>query len=221
MNLPNDSEVDSNQESSAQTDLSLLKRLIKGIGANAYGQVIVIIIQLVGVPILLRFWGTQLYGEWLILAAIPSYLSMVDLGFSLSAANDMTGRVARGNSHGTLVVFQSLSALVCTVILIGLLLSAVMIAVLPISLWMHISTISRSDASWILWLLAAGVLVQLADGVNHAGYRAHGEYAFHSFFYYSGLLSSTINSHGVLLLIGYGPVEAAFIMLIVRILLHF
>ena len=66
-------------------DHAIARRLRNGFGANAYGQLVVIIIQLAGVPILLHAWGTQLYGEWLILAAIPTYLSMTDLGFSQSA----------------------------------------------------------------------------------------------------------------------------------------
>jgi hypothetical protein len=76
-------------------DRHVTRRILHGLGANAYGQLVVIIIQLAGVPILLHAWGTQLYGEWLILAAIPTYLSMADLGFSQSAGNDMTAHGAR------------------------------------------------------------------------------------------------------------------------------
>src|SRR5437867_12754550 len=93
-------------------DNNIVQRLLKGFGANLYGQAVVVVIQLAGVPILLHYWQAQLYGEWLILFAIPSYLSMTDLGFSQSAANDMTARVARGDKSGALTVFQSLSALV-------------------------------------------------------------------------------------------------------------
>lgn len=201
----------------SQTDTTLLNRLIKGVGANAYGQVLVIIIQLVGVPILLRYWGAQLYGEWLILAAIPSYLSMVDLGFSLSAANDMTARVARGDRDGTLAIFQSLSVLVYVLIFVGIILSTLLFANLSVDRWMHLTAISISDSRWILWLLASSVLIQIADGVNHAGFRAHGEYAFHSFFNSTTLLVQQ-SATWMAALIGYGPVLAAFLMLIVRIL---
>ena len=78
-------------------DRHVTRRILHGLSANAYGQLVVIVIQLAGVPILLHAWGTQLYGEWLILAAIPTYLSMADLGFSQSAGNDMTARMARGD----------------------------------------------------------------------------------------------------------------------------
>ncbi len=35
-------------------------------------------IQLVSVPVFLHFWGPKLYGEWLVLSAIPVYLGFTD-----------------------------------------------------------------------------------------------------------------------------------------------
>lgn len=92
-------------------DVNVLRCIRNGFGANLYSQIVTVIVQLVGVPILLYSWGAQLYGEWLILSAIPAYLSMSDLGFSQSAGNDMTARVARNDRDGALSVFQSLGAL--------------------------------------------------------------------------------------------------------------
>ena len=90
-------------------DSRVVLRLFKGFGASLYGQAVVVVIQLAGVPILLSQWHAVLYGEWLILFAIPAYLSLGDLGFSLSAANDMTARVGRQDRAGALTVFQSLT----------------------------------------------------------------------------------------------------------------
>ena len=72
------------------------------------------------------------------------------------------------------------------------------------------------DTHWILWLLSASILIQLADGVNHAGFRAHGEYAFHSFFSSTTLLLQQLAIWTAAFL-GAGPVFAALYMLIVRI----
>src|SRR5438093_923862 len=118
-------------------DKNIVRRLLKGFGANLYGQAAVIVIQLAGVPILLNYWHPQLYGEWLILFAIPGYLSMTDLGFSQSAANDMTARVARGDKTTALTVFQSLSALVLLSALGGLLLVGAATILLPLGSWLH------------------------------------------------------------------------------------
>ena len=109
-------------------DHHVTRRILHGLGANAYGQLVVIIIQLAGVPILLQAWGTQLYGEWLILAAIPTYLSMADLGFSQSAGNDITARMAHGDAAGVMAVFQSLSVMVYWFALSGLVLVALLAA---------------------------------------------------------------------------------------------
>ena len=109
-------------------DRHVTRRILHGLGANAYAQLVIIIIQLAGVPILLHAWGTQLYGEWLILFAIPSYLSMTDLGFSQSAGNDMSARMARGDTAGTLAEFQSLSVMVYGVALAGQVVGALLAA---------------------------------------------------------------------------------------------
>lgn len=155
------------------------KRLVRGFGANAYGQAVTAIVQILGVPILLHSWGKELYGEWLILFAIPSYLSMTDLGFSQSAANDMTARAGRDDREGALKVFQSLAIMVYILVGIGLALSAAALYLLPLQDWLHFKLISGDEAKLILWLLSAQVLISLLNGVNHAGFRAAGEYALH------------------------------------------
>ncbi len=109
-------------------DSVVFKQILHGAGANVYGKgVIIIIIQLAGVPILLHYRGTRFYGEWLIPFATPSYLSMIDLGFSQSE---------------------------------------LFIATLPIQNWLHFPELSTSAMRWILWLLAAEVLIKLIDGPN-------------------------------------------------------
>lgn len=137
------------------------------------------VIQLISVPILLHAWGTGLYGEWLILFAIPAYLSMTDLGFSLSAANDMTARVSCGDRREALSVFQTLGILVFFATTVGFVLVSALLITLPINRWSSFHVMGTSEIRWILWFLAAEVLARLPDGITHAGFRANGEYAFH------------------------------------------
>ena len=79
--------------------ISLKNRIIKGISANLVSQVINAAIQLVSLPIFLKYWGADLYGEWLILSSIPIYLSMSDIGFGVAAANEMTMKIAQNKNH--------------------------------------------------------------------------------------------------------------------------
>jgi len=52
--------------------LPLRRRLLQGLGAQGFSKAVHIVIRLSEVPLLLAFWGTQLYGEWLMLSAIPA-----------------------------------------------------------------------------------------------------------------------------------------------------
>lgn len=197
-------------------DSHAFRRWRYGFGASLYGQAVIIIAQLLGVPILLHYWGSQLYGEWLVVSAVPTYLSMTDLGFSQSAANDMTQKVARHDETGALAVFQSLGALVAGAAALGLCISLAAVALLPFHRWMHFRTISSSDVRVILALLATEILVRLLDGVAHAGYRATGDYALHLAIYYTVFLAQTIAVWAAAAA-GLGPVVAAAGILGVRI----
>lgn len=198
-------------------DAKLLQRLRNGFGVNIYNQGITIIVQLIGVPILLHTWGTQLYGEWLILFAIPAYLSMSDLGFTQSAGNDMTARVARGDRAGALAVFQGIGVLVYVLATVGLILSGLLIWQLPLERWFSFTAMNGEAVRWVLWLLAAEVFFHLPEGVNHAGFRAGGDYALHF-----GLHSTArlVQFAGIWLVAvaGGGPVAAAAAFLGVRVL---
>jgi O-antigen/teichoic acid export membrane protein len=189
-------------------DLGMRERLFKGFGANIYGQVVTMVVQLVGVPILLHSWGTQLYGEWLILFAIPAYLSMTDLGFSQSAANDMTAQVARGDRTGALVVFQSLTAFVFFTISCMVLLTSILIFALPLEDWIHTGVMRVAEVRWVLWLLAAEVFARLPDGINHAGFRASGDFALHMTLHSTTRLLQ-FGAIWIAALSGGGPVAAA------------
>jgi O-antigen/teichoic acid export membrane protein len=198
-------------------DRGILERLLKGFGASLYGQVVVVAIQLVGVPILLSRWHASLYGQWLILFAIPAYFSLSDLGFSLSAANDMTARVGREDRFGALTVFQSLGALVLFSAVVGLVLLTLATTLLPLGDWIHFSSLTTRDVRWVLWFLGAEVLMKLPDGINHAGFRATGDFALHVALYYSILLAQHA-SIWLLAALGFGPVAAAAAFFTIRVL---
>ena len=72
----------------------LRQRLMRGFGATALNPIATAIIQLGSVPILLHAWGATKYGDWLLLSAIPSYLTLSDLGLGAASGSDMSMRVA-------------------------------------------------------------------------------------------------------------------------------
>ena len=70
--------------------LPITPRLRRGLGGQAFSQIVSFSIQIGSVPLFLHFWGTGLYGEWLVLAAFPAYLVISDLGFTTATSNEVT-----------------------------------------------------------------------------------------------------------------------------------
>src|SRR5579862_9582591 len=90
-------------------------RVVRGISANVYSQVVQTVLQLLSVPILATHWGLETYGAWLIIFTIPSYLAFADFGFAAAAANDMTHSVARGDRAAAIETFQAVRTAITAV----------------------------------------------------------------------------------------------------------
>src|ERR1700712_3666207 len=95
---------------------AIRKRMMLGFLSNWVSRLAGTIIQLIQVPVFLHFWNLPLYGEWITLNAIPSYLSFSSIGFGTVAGNEMTMLMGRDDKDAALRVFQScwwMISLVC------------------------------------------------------------------------------------------------------------
>src|ERR1700693_3771005 len=152
-------------------------RLIRGLSATALSPIVTAVIQCSTVPCLLRFWGAAKYGDCLILSAIPSYLSLSDLGFGDASGSDMTMRVAAGDRRGAIETFQSSWALLALVsLVVG---SAAIITVwrVPWHHWIKLATLSDESASTVMFILASYILVSQQCGILESGFRCDGNFA--------------------------------------------
>jgi O-antigen/teichoic acid export membrane protein len=190
-------------------DKALISRLTKGLGAHGYSQAVQIFIRLVEVPLLLGYWGTRLYGEWLMLAAIPAFLSIADGGFVGAASREMSMRSGAGDRTGALSIFQSTGILLLIVSLTfgSLALAAVYVA--PLHEWFGFKVMNAETVRLVALLLVTNVLVSFQGGLVNGGFWCEGRYAL------GRTLSATMYllEFGGLVLavaIGGGPVEAAF-----------
>lgn len=133
----------------------LSQRLVSAIRSSIFQQATVLLIQLASVPIFLGAWGKPLYGEWLILSAIPVYLSLSDLGFAAAANGMASARLAMGDFEGArracataVFVSLSVSALIGAAIL-------AFVLVAPLHELFNLTLISEHDARATILLLAA------------------------------------------------------------------
>jgi O-antigen/teichoic acid export membrane protein len=147
----------------------MASRILAAIGAGAFGQLVSVVIQLASLPLFLRYWDMSTYGQWLMLSAIPAYVSMADVGMVTTAGNRMTMDVARGDIAAANRVFQSAAlflALVCAGITV----------VGGMGLWIASSAQMNVHADALACLMVT-VLLTLFSGLIETLYRATGRYA--------------------------------------------
>ena len=155
---------------------SLKRRLIAGFGANTFSRLSTTLTQIFSVPVFLSHWGVHLYGEWILLNTIPSYLGLSDVGFGSVAGNEMTMLAAAQDFEQALVVFQSVWVLTTVITsLLGLLLIAT-VWLLPLGTWLHMHAISAADARLIILLLGLAVLLGMQETLFQAAFRCVGKY---------------------------------------------
>ncbi len=157
------------------------RRLILGFISNWISRLAGSIIQLIQVPVFLHFWPTALYGDWLLVNAIPSYLSFSNIGFGSVAGNEMTMLMGRKDQEGALRVFQScwwLIVLLCSVVTS---IFAVVLYLLPVARWLNLSVMTEADAKWVIFYLGTAVLFGQLEQLLQSAYTCVGRYPYGSF----------------------------------------
>lgn len=191
-------------------------RLFVGFITTWISKVASSIIQFVQIPVLFHYWTLPMNGEWMILTAIPSYLSFSNIGFGSVAGNEMTMLMARQEQDEALSVFQSCWWLIS--IVLGVTGAAMCAALyfLPVARLLHLSTIDDTDARWILFWLGLAVLLGQLEQLLQSAYRCIARYS------YGNMLKTGLSlvAFGVQLIpvfLGYGPRTTAKVLALANI----
>ena len=162
-------------------DSSTKRRLAIGFLVNWTGKLATVIIQLVQVPVFLKFWSVPLYGEWMIVTAVPSYLNVSSMGFGDVAGNEMTMLMARDDREGALRAFQSCWWLITIICAACITLLAAALYFFPAANLLRLHEISATDTKWIIFYLGCSVLLGQLETLLQASYRSIGRYAYGTF----------------------------------------
>jgi O-antigen/teichoic acid export membrane protein len=142
------------------------------LAAQAYAQIAAVAVQVGTVPVLIAAWGVRDFGTWVVLTAIPTYLSFCDLGFTYVAKNDMTIRVAGGDRDGARLTYRAVRGLLVAVSATVALAAAACFAALPAA-----GLAGAPEAAQVLALQGMGVLAYQFQLLAGAALRAEGRAA--------------------------------------------
>ena len=152
-------------------------RVLRAIGAEGLGQLLNIGVRLLLVPLFLSAWGSQVYGEWLILTAIAGWFSLADLGAQLYFVNRMTESWAQRRLDEFQHVFSTGMFFFggSSAVLMALAALALMLPGIPGGL--GIETTDANVVRWVLIIMCLRVLASLPLGLLLGVYRATGAQA--------------------------------------------
>lgn len=150
----------------------VLDRIYKGLGANLYGQGINVSIQLVSVTVLISIWGVEKYGEWLVISALPMYLTISDFGVISAAGNKVAILFDQARVKLAVRIYRfSFSFVLIVVIIIGAMLIG-FITLIGVDL-LNIKYFDASEMLVLVSLLMLHVFFVMLSNVISIQYRAY------------------------------------------------
>lgn len=191
-------------------DAGTKRRLILGLISNWISKLANTVIQLVQLPFFLHFWSKAVFGEWLIVNAIPNYLSFSNIGFGSVAGNEMTMAEARGDREMALRSFQSTWWLIVIVMCLTGVVVAALLVLVPVGTLLNVHEIPEHDTRWIIGYLGIAVLVGQLEQLLQSAYRCVGRYPYGSFI----KSCMSLGAFAAMLIpvgMGYGPRTTAMV----------
>jgi O-antigen/teichoic acid export membrane protein len=152
-------------------------RIFRAIGAEGIGQLLNVAIRLLLVPLFLAAWGTQTYGEWLILTAVAGLFSLADMGAQMYFVNRMTEAWVQRKLNEFKDIFST-GIFFFGITSFTLMALATVVLMHPgIPNWLGIESTDSNIVYWVLIIMCLRVLASLPLGLLLGVYRATGAQA--------------------------------------------
>ena len=152
-------------------------RIYKTLLANSFGLFLNVISQISIIPVYISYWGVTQYGEWILLSAIPAYLTSGDLGFCAAAANKISIYGSKGDKKNAKIVFQSGLLLLSLIILFLLIVTSLSLSIIDIRKILNLQIISELDTKYIIGLLSLQIILTIPGELINGGYRSVGRFS--------------------------------------------
>jgi O-antigen/teichoic acid export membrane protein len=141
----------------------MLRRIFKMLMAQGANVCVIMVTQLVLPPVFLYAYGVARYGEWLVLSATIAYLTTLNFGVTTYASNELTMMRQRGDLKEYQRLQASTLAMILGMMCIGALVSA-LVAAVPLNTLLHLTHVSRREASFTAFFLGMQIVAHLLGG---------------------------------------------------------
>jgi len=153
------------------------KRIISSISGNISVQATNVIVQVFGIPLMIKYWGMAYYGEWLILFSIPSYIAISDLGLGTSTTAELSMLTEQGKRSEANEVLRSVFWFIVAIGGIPFYLLLTSVFIFPWHDWLGLNVVSASEFNLTFILLILYIFLALFLTLPLGYYRV--EKAYH------------------------------------------
>jgi O-antigen/teichoic acid export membrane protein len=151
-------------------------RLLRGTAVNALSQIVTAVLSIATIPLLISMWGTERYGLWVLISALPAYLAMSDLGFGWAATNKMTLAVGAQDYPAAQRTHQTLMGLNLVVVGSLAVIATLTISFLSPTLLPDVEHLSAGRIRGAIMLLCWNALLSVGWSTMSSALRANGAY---------------------------------------------
>jgi O-antigen/teichoic acid export membrane protein len=188
-------------------------RLLLSSGANFLGIIAKILQQLIIVPILLLAWSPELYGEWLLVSAIPVYISLSDFGFIAASSNELARRALIESDENVQIFYDRATVYFQRWSIVFALSFAAFSYLVPLPKFLGLTIMTQHQAGLVFLLLTLNAIV-MQNGLSVlAGLRVKGKYHVGVMIMGLALILQLIVAFGLIKIFQAGPVGIAASML--------
>ncbi|UFZ01833.1 hypothetical protein LQG66_21215 [Bradyrhizobium ontarionense] len=154
----------------------LARRLAIGLVGQGLWRLAMALNPILLVPVQISHWGVDLFGQWITLTALVSYLPYVNLGLVATATNDVIMAAAAGDRDRARRSFQMSCNLALGPLPVILIVAVMAVAALPLARWFHLDGIGASAVVLVFAFAAAQLCFETLRGLMAAVLYANGRY---------------------------------------------
>ncbi len=158
-----------------------LKRFRWNVVGYSYSQLVTLASQFLTIPVFLHYWGTERYGEWLVLTGLPTLLGLMDLG--VGQASGTRAMMLAAQRRYVEVAASLQTAQVFTLIISTLIAAASLSLVigLDISSILEIENLDSTEVNVVLLLMTGYLIINLQGGPLDGWFKVTNRTAFGAF----------------------------------------
>lgn len=154
----------------------MFRRLLGGVAGQSFVRLASLVQAIALVPVLITAWGVEVYGGWLAVTALGSYVGLSNFGLSSASAGAMLLAAGAGDEARARRVFSSSLAVFAVIFPPVIALVALFAVSFPIREWFNIPEVTAFDVSFLLCMVALQVWLETVKGVVVAAICTVGRY---------------------------------------------